>query len=111
MTVPLEDREARPHDYCQKPRRAGFGGVDGRIDPPEGDYLVVFEHTAPSFDQLESAFEVGGEVRTQCEKAIAPFAGRTAATHTLWWLHRYPDYRSGYYPLVYDQEETPVRPT
>lgn len=107
MTVPLEDREARPHDYCQKPRRAGFGG----IDPPEGDYLVVFEHTAPSFDLLESAFEVGGEVCTQFEKAIAPFAGRTAAAHTLWCLHCYRYYWSSYFPLVYDQEETPVRPT
>lgn len=111
MTVPLEERKARSRDYCQNPRRAGFSGVDGRIDLPKGDYLVVFEHTAPSFDLLESAFEVGGEVCTQFEKAIAPFTGRTAAAHTLWSLHCYRYYWSNYFPLVYDQEETPVRPT
>lgn len=104
MTFPLEGRKWRPENYAT---------MSGPIEPsrdatPWGDYLVVFEHTAPDLSSLLNAMWADDVLVDRFEGAIAAFANRTAATHVRYWLRWCYD-GTGASQLVYGEEEIPVR--
>jgi hypothetical protein len=76
MTFPLEGRKFRPENYTTVSRRI----EPSRDATPWGDYLVVFEHTAPDLSSLWNAMYDDKVLVDRFEGATAAFAGRTALT-------------------------------